>query len=128
MGTTNLIAQNSVERHDLGVATSTATFARSIGGSLGVAVLGSIFSSRITDSMTSALGSAGTQFTSGGGQLSPKMIEGLPAPVRDAYLGGMVSGFRASSCGRGVHRDRFRGLVVRQIRATARLHRGVIVH
>ncbi|MFC5112255.1 hypothetical protein [Kibdelosporangium philippinense] len=27
MGTTNLIAQNSVERHDLGVATSTATFA-----------------------------------------------------------------------------------------------------
>ncbi|MFC5112256.1 hypothetical protein [Kibdelosporangium philippinense] len=91
-------------------------------------MLGSIFSSRITDSMTSALGSAGTQFTSGGGQLSPKMIEGLPAPVRDAYLGGMVSGIQSIfPVGRGVHRDRFRGLVVRQIRATARLHRGVIV-
>ncbi len=94
MGTTNLIAQNSVELRDLGVATSTATFARSIGGSLGVAVLGSIFANRITDSMTSALGSAGAQLTSAGGQLSPKMIEGLPAPVRDAYLGGMVSGIQ----------------------------------
>ncbi|MFC0109156.1 MDR family MFS transporter [Kibdelosporangium aridum] len=95
MGTTNLIAQNSVEMRDLGVATSTATFARSIGGSLGVAVLGSIFSSRVNDSMTSALGSAGAQLTSGGGQLSPKMIEGLPAPVRDAYLGGTVSGIQS---------------------------------
>ncbi|CAM3653550.1 MDR family MFS transporter [Kibdelosporangium persicum] len=95
MGTTNLIAQNSVELRDLGVATSTATFARNIGGSLGVAVLGSIFTSRITDSMTGALGSAGSRLTSAGGQLSPDMIEGLPAPVRDAYLGGMVSGIQS---------------------------------
>ncbi|MET0132728.1 MAG: MDR family MFS transporter [Kibdelosporangium sp.] len=94
MGTTNLIAQNSVTLADLGVATSTATFARSIGGSLGVAVLGTIFSSRITDSMTSALGPAGAELTSTGGQLSPKMIETLPAPVRDAYLGGMVDGIQ----------------------------------
>ncbi|ALG15555.1 transporter [Kibdelosporangium phytohabitans] len=95
MGTTNLIAQNSVDMRELGVATSTATFARSMGGSLGVAVLGSIFTGRITDSMTSALGSAGSQITSSGGQLSPKMIEALPAPVRDAYTGGMVSGIQS---------------------------------
>ncbi|ONI70263.1 MFS transporter [Actinosynnema sp. ALI-1.44] len=94
MGTTNLIAQNSVDMRELGVATSTATFARSMGGSLGVAVLGSIFTGRITDSMTSALGSAGSQLTSTGGQLSPKMLEALPAPVRDAYTGGMVSGIQ----------------------------------
>jgi EmrB/QacA subfamily drug resistance transporter len=94
MGTTNLIAQNSVTLKDLGVATSTATFARSIGGSLGVALLGSVFTNRIHDSLTSALGPAGAELTSTGGQLSPKMIEGLPAPVRDAYLGGMVDGIQ----------------------------------
>jgi EmrB/QacA subfamily drug resistance transporter len=94
MGTTNLIAQNSVGLKDLGVATSTATFARSMGGSLGVAVLGSIFTGRIQDSLTGALGSAGSSLTSAGGQLSPKMIESLPAPVRDAYLGGMVDGIQ----------------------------------
>jgi EmrB/QacA subfamily drug resistance transporter len=94
MGTTNLIAQNSVGMKDLGVATSTATFARSIGGSLGVAVLGSIFTGRIQDSMTSALGPAGGNLTSAGGQLSPDMIGRLPAPVRDAYLGGIVDGIQ----------------------------------
>jgi hypothetical protein len=92
MGTTNLIAQNSVTLRDLGVATSTATFARSIGGSLGVAILGSVFTGRIQDSMVTALGPAGASITSSGGQLSPKMIETLPAPVRDAFLGGMVDG------------------------------------
>ncbi|MEV4318329.1 MDR family MFS transporter [Actinocrispum sp. NPDC049592] len=94
MGTTNLIAQSSVGLKDLGVATSTATFARSIGGSLGVAVLGSIFTTRIQDSLTTALGSAGSKLTSTGGQLSPKMIESLPKPVHDAYLGGMVDGIQ----------------------------------
>jgi EmrB/QacA subfamily drug resistance transporter len=94
MGTTNLIAQNSVDMKDLGVATSTATFARTIGGSLGVAVLGSIFTGRITDSLTSALGPAGSSLTSAGGQLSPKMIATLPAPVHNAYLGGMVDGIQ----------------------------------
>ncbi|MBP2323629.1 EmrB/QacA subfamily drug resistance transporter [Kibdelosporangium banguiense] len=94
MGTTNLIAQNSVGLRDLGVATSTATFARSIGGSLGVAILGSIFTNRIHDSLTTALGPSGASLTSTGGQLSPKMIEALPTPVRDAYLGGMVDGIQ----------------------------------
>jgi EmrB/QacA subfamily drug resistance transporter len=94
MGTTNLIAQNSVGMRDLGVATSTATFARSIGGSLGVAVLGSIFTGRVQDSLTSALGSAGSQLTSSGGQLSPKLLATLPAPVKDAYLGGVVDGIQ----------------------------------
>ena len=43
MQTTMLIAQNSVEQKDLGVASSAATFFRSIGGSFGVALFGTIF-------------------------------------------------------------------------------------
>ncbi len=42
-----LVVQNDVEPRDIGVATSTATFFRSMGGSLGVALFGAIFASRL---------------------------------------------------------------------------------
>ncbi|HTW11626.1 MAG TPA: MDR family MFS transporter, partial [Solirubrobacteraceae bacterium] len=42
-----LAVQNAVDYEDLGVATSGATLFRSIGGSVGTAILGSIFSSRL---------------------------------------------------------------------------------
>jgi EmrB/QacA subfamily drug resistance transporter len=42
-----LAAQNAVPYSQLGVATSLSTFARSIGGSLGVAVFGTIFNARL---------------------------------------------------------------------------------
>ncbi|MFL5840748.1 MAG: DHA2 family efflux MFS transporter permease subunit [Thermoleophilaceae bacterium] len=46
-----LAVQNSVPYSDLGVATSGATLFRSIGGSLGTAILGAIFSSRVSDEL-----------------------------------------------------------------------------
>ena len=42
-----IAAQNSVPYAELGVATSLATFSRSIGGSIGVAVFGTIFNNRL---------------------------------------------------------------------------------
>jgi MFS family permease len=42
-----LVVQNSVDYRNLGVATSTATFFRSIGGSFGVAIFGTIFANRL---------------------------------------------------------------------------------
>jgi EmrB/QacA subfamily drug resistance transporter len=42
-----LAAQNAVEYQDLGVATAGVTLFRSIGGSLGTAVLGALFASRV---------------------------------------------------------------------------------
>src|SRR5436309_15626133 len=42
-----LVVQNDVRREDIGVATSTATFFRSVGGSFGVAIFGAIFASRL---------------------------------------------------------------------------------
>jgi len=47
MQTTMLIAQNSVEQKDLGAASGAATFFRSIGGSFGVAIFGTIFANRL---------------------------------------------------------------------------------
>ena len=46
-----LAVQNSVDYRDLGVATSAATFFRSIGGSLGVAVFGTIFANRLASEL-----------------------------------------------------------------------------
>ena len=44
-----LAVQNAVDYRDLGVATSGATLFRSIGGSLGTAVLGAIFANRLRE-------------------------------------------------------------------------------
>ncbi|MDK1473998.1 MFS transporter [Streptomyces sp. 549] len=50
-----LVVQNAVGYQDLGVATSGATFFRSIGASVGVAVFGSIFSGRLGPRLRDAL-------------------------------------------------------------------------
>lgn len=49
-----LAVQNAVDYRDLGVATSGATFFRSIGGSFGVAIFGTIFSNRLADELPGA--------------------------------------------------------------------------
>ena len=61
-----LSVQNSVPFKDLGTATSSAAFFRSIGGSVGVAVFGTIFANRLTASLPAAMrvsGKASTHFT-----------------------------------------------------------------
>jgi EmrB/QacA subfamily drug resistance transporter len=61
-----LAVQNSIDPKDLGVGTSTVTFFRSIGGSLGVAVFGEIFANRLQAQLPAGLskvGSAATHLT-----------------------------------------------------------------
>jgi EmrB/QacA subfamily drug resistance transporter len=43
-----LVIQNAVESRDLGVATSASMFNRQLGGAVGLALLGSVFASRLT--------------------------------------------------------------------------------
>ena len=50
-----LAVQNSVPYKDLGTATSSAAFFRSIGGSVGVAVFGTIFANRLTAALPPAV-------------------------------------------------------------------------
>jgi EmrB/QacA subfamily drug resistance transporter len=80
-----LAVQNSVDYEDLGVATSGATLFRSIGGSLGTAVLGAVFTARLTAELARAVpGSAGAVM--GGGGMDPSAVQRMPAPVRAAFL------------------------------------------
>jgi EmrB/QacA subfamily drug resistance transporter len=81
-----LAVQNAVDYRDLGVATSGATLFRSIGGAVGTAVLGSIFSNRLSAELArvlpaSAAGSLGT-----GASLNPAALRRLPAPLHADYL------------------------------------------
>jgi EmrB/QacA subfamily drug resistance transporter len=87
MQTTMLIAQNSVEQRDIGVASSTATFFRSIGGSFGVSLFGAVFANRLHDGLTSRLGpEAAAGVDSAGGNFDPAALSTLPATVRDGFL------------------------------------------
>ena len=46
-----LVVQNDAKPQDIGVATSTATFFRSVGGAFGVAIFGTIFATRLADEL-----------------------------------------------------------------------------
>jgi EmrB/QacA subfamily drug resistance transporter len=81
MQITMLVAQNSVELKDMGVASSTATLFRTIGGSFGVALFGALFNSEVTSTMASS----GAQIPGGHGQLGPDALRALPAQFQDAY-------------------------------------------
>jgi EmrB/QacA subfamily drug resistance transporter len=50
-----IVVQNSVGYEDLGAATSGSTFFRAIGGSVGVALFGSIFNSQLATNLSAAL-------------------------------------------------------------------------
>ena len=78
-----LAVQNAVPYEDLGVATSGATLFRSIGGSLGTAILGAVFASRLDSNLAATLPGTGTQNLSHEG---PSQILALPAAAREAYL------------------------------------------
>ena len=77
----SLIAQNSVQQKDMGVASSARMFFQQIGGSLGVAAFGAVFARRLTTSLAAAAGS-GVHVSASGGQLDPATVDSLPAQVK----------------------------------------------
>ncbi|MEU2075713.1 MFS transporter [Streptomyces sp. NPDC013489] len=88
-----LVVQNAVPYADLGVATSGATFFRSIGASFGVAVFGTIFTTRLTHSLDDVFAAAtasGQDVPPGIGpeQLAadPRTVTALPADLRPEVL------------------------------------------
>ncbi|MFF8030669.1 MULTISPECIES: MDR family MFS transporter [unclassified Streptomyces] len=83
-----LIVQNAVSYEDLGVATSGATFFRSIGASFGVAIFGTIFAGHLGEKLTDAL--AGTRLPPGVSadslEADPRGIAALPPALRPSAL------------------------------------------
>jgi EmrB/QacA subfamily drug resistance transporter len=81
-----LAAQNAVPYEQLGVATSGATLFRSIGGSLGTAVLGAIFTNRLAGELATELPPGPATRSLESGQIDPAQLGRLPGPIHEAYL------------------------------------------
>jgi EmrB/QacA subfamily drug resistance transporter len=81
-----LAVQNTVALKDIGAASATVAFFRSLGGTIGVAVLGAVLADRVTDRITTDLSAAGLPASGGGGSLNlnalPPAVEHI---VRAAY-------------------------------------------
>lgn len=88
MQTFTLIVQNAVEHHDMGIATAATQLSRSIGGTVGIALLGTVMTQTLQDEIPrrlppEALAQLGA---ASGGQgvgalLDPAQLGQLPAPI-----------------------------------------------
>ncbi|GAA1431034.1 MDR family MFS transporter [Microlunatus lacustris] len=76
-----LAVQNTVDVGDVGSTSATITFFRSLGGAVGVAVLGAILANHVARNITSGLTAAGLP-AAGAGSRGSLDIDDLPAPVR----------------------------------------------
>ena len=90
-----IATQNAVHYRDLGAATSGATFFRSIGGTVGVAVFGAIFSNRLAANLAADLPqAAAAPFARElNGRLNAAELRALPASVRTGYLTAFTEAF-----------------------------------
>ncbi len=80
-----LAVQNDARPEEVGVATASATFFRSMGGAFGVALFGTIFASRLSNELA-ILPQRVTAHLGSGVQLNPVQIDQLPPRVHDVVL------------------------------------------
>jgi len=81
MQVTTLIAQNSVDPRDMGVASSSRAFFQQIGGSIGVSIFGVLFTRSLLSTIHARL--PGVPFQANG-QLSPPVVQHMPGQLREA--------------------------------------------
>ncbi|MER5574332.1 MFS transporter [Streptomyces massasporeus] len=100
-----LCTQNQVEPGDLGAASSTVTFFRSLGGAVGVSALGAVLGTRITDYVKDGLADLGPKGAAlghaGTGEGNIPDLSAMPAPIRtvveSAYGHGVADVFLYSA-------------------------------
>ena len=90
-----IAVQNAVHYRDLGAATSGSTFFRSIGGTVGVAVFGAIFTNRLAANLARDLPPAIAGQMSGQREPSVAQLQALPPALRTAYLTAFTGAFGA---------------------------------
>jgi EmrB/QacA subfamily drug resistance transporter len=83
-----IIVQNGVPHSELGVATSGATFFRSIGGSFGTAIFGAIFANVLVGNLASHLHGVSLPAGFSAADVTPAVLGHLPAVVRTGFIAG----------------------------------------
>ncbi|RLP93293.1 MULTISPECIES: MDR family MFS transporter [unclassified Micromonospora] len=77
-----LAVQNTVSLKDIGAASSSVAFFRSLGGTIGVSVLGAVLAHRVTDQITRDLAAAGIPASDSAGGSSNLNITALPDGIQ----------------------------------------------
>ncbi len=75
-----LAVQNTVDIHDVGASTSTVTFFRSLGGTIGVALMGAMLNTQLQDKVHAGLAAMGIAVPAKGGSASLDLKD-MPAPI-----------------------------------------------
>ncbi len=83
-----IIVQNGVPHSELGVATSGATFFRSIGGSFGTAIFGAIFSNVLIGNLARHLHGISLPHGFSAADATPALLSHLPAVVHQGFVAG----------------------------------------
>jgi hypothetical protein len=86
-----LVVQNSVDAANVGTATSTNNYFREVGAALGVAVFGALFTSRLTENLTSVFTGAGASSGDAAqatATLDPAALNELPEAIRRQVVEG----------------------------------------
>ncbi|WP_223166235.1 MDR family MFS transporter [Nonomuraea sp. SYSU D8015] len=99
---TMLITLNSADPRDMGAASGTVTLLRTIGGSLGIALLGAVFGARMEASLTAGAGAGTAGRLAGEGGLTPELMSTLPAGVRAAVGEAVSAGLHGVLAGSAV--------------------------
>ena len=77
-----LAVQNTVQAKDIGTASASVAFFRSVGGAIGVSVLGAVLGNRVKELVVEGLATAGIQVPAGSTGASMDLKD-MPAPIRD---------------------------------------------
>lgn len=95
-----LVVQNAVPASDLGTATSTNNYFREVGAALGIAVFGTLFTTRLTENLTKVFTDAGASPEQAGeatSTIDPSVLSTLPDAVHtgvvDAYADALAPVF-----------------------------------
>ncbi|HEY9356205.1 MAG TPA: MFS transporter, partial [Arthrobacter sp.] len=77
-----LAVQNTVKATDIGTASASVAFFRSVGGAIGVSVLGAVLGSRVTQLANEGLAAANIPVQGDGAGASMDLVD-LPEPIRE---------------------------------------------
>ncbi len=86
-----LVTQNAVPQGELGVATSAATFFRSIGGSFGAAIFGAIFSNVLAGRLATQLHGVTLPPGFAASGVTPAVLDHLSAALRHGFVNAYAS-------------------------------------
>lgn len=81
-----LVVQNSAPRTDMGAATAATTYFRQIGASVGAAIVGSLFSDRLTNKLADTLPASARGHVPSANAITPDVLRNMPHDIHQIFI------------------------------------------